>query len=143
MELKNPMLIVADIDRSVAFYNKVLGLRVILDFGANKTLTGGLDEVSVATGASLVAAARVTVQKIAIDAAGMGTLDGFALAEGGVIDLVNAPSKGSFSVSADLSGVTLPSSYSITVNGAPTRRRITISGGEIRVVAPGVILTVW
>ncbi len=42
MELKNPMLIVADIDRSVAFYNKVLGLRVILDFGANKTLTGGL-----------------------------------------------------------------------------------------------------
>lgn len=42
MELKNPMLIVVDIDRSVAFYNKVLGLRVILDFGANKTLTGGL-----------------------------------------------------------------------------------------------------
>lgn len=108
-----------------------------------ETLTGGLDEVSVATGASLVAAARVTVQKIAIDAAGMGTIDGFALAEGGVIDLVNAPPNGSFSVPADLSGVTLPSSYSITVNGKATRRRISVSNGEIRVVAPGMVLLVW
>lgn len=36
------MLVVTDIDKSVEFYNKVLGLRVIADFGANKTLTGGL-----------------------------------------------------------------------------------------------------
>lgn len=36
------MLIVTDIDKSVEFYKKVLGLRVIMDFGANKTLTGGL-----------------------------------------------------------------------------------------------------
>ena len=42
MKFKNPMLIVTDIDRSVAFYRKVFGLRVIMDFGANKTLTGGL-----------------------------------------------------------------------------------------------------
>ena len=42
MKLKNPMLIVTDIDKSVNFYKKVLGLRVISDFGANKTLTGGL-----------------------------------------------------------------------------------------------------
>lgn len=42
MKIKNPMLIVADIDKSVEFYKKVLGLRVIMDFGANKTLTGGL-----------------------------------------------------------------------------------------------------
>lgn len=42
MRFKNPMLIVTDIDRSVEFYKKVLGLRVIMDFGANKTLTGGL-----------------------------------------------------------------------------------------------------
>ena len=40
--LKNPMLVVTDIDKSVEFYNKVLGLRVVADFGANKTLTGGL-----------------------------------------------------------------------------------------------------
>ena len=42
MKLKNPMLVVTDIDKSVAFYKKVFGLHVIMDFGANKTLTGGL-----------------------------------------------------------------------------------------------------
>lgn len=42
MKIKNPMLVVADIDKSVEFYKKVLGLHVIMDFGANKTLTGGL-----------------------------------------------------------------------------------------------------
>ncbi len=42
MELKNPMLIVADMNKSVEFYKKVFDLDIILDFGANKTLTGGL-----------------------------------------------------------------------------------------------------
>lgn len=42
MKLKNPMLVVADIDKTVEFYKKVLKLHVIMDFGANKTLTGGL-----------------------------------------------------------------------------------------------------
>lgn len=42
MKIKNPMLVVTDIDRSVEFYKKVFGLHVIMDFGANKTLTGGL-----------------------------------------------------------------------------------------------------
>lgn len=42
MTFKNPMLVVTDMDKSVEFYKKVFGLRVIMDFGANKTLTGGL-----------------------------------------------------------------------------------------------------
>ena len=42
MKMKNPMLVVKDINRSVEFLQKVLGLHVIMDFGANKTLTGGL-----------------------------------------------------------------------------------------------------
>ena len=36
------MLVVTDIDKSVEFYKNVFGLHVILDFCANKTLTGGL-----------------------------------------------------------------------------------------------------
>ena len=36
------LLVVTDMDKTVAFYKKVLGLEVVLDFGANKTLTGGL-----------------------------------------------------------------------------------------------------
>lgn len=42
MKLSNPMLVVQDMDKSLAFYQQVLGLDVIVDFGANKTLTGGL-----------------------------------------------------------------------------------------------------
>ena len=42
MKLKNPMLVVTDLEKSQAFYREVLGLRVVLDFGANVTLTGGL-----------------------------------------------------------------------------------------------------
>ena len=42
MVLKNPLLAVANMERSLAFYESILGLRVVLDFGANKTLTGGL-----------------------------------------------------------------------------------------------------
>ena len=42
MKVKNPMLVVTNIERSVAFYKKVFGFRVMMDFGANKTLTGGL-----------------------------------------------------------------------------------------------------
>jgi len=42
MEFGSPMIVVTDMERSLAFYKQVLGLDVILDFGANKTLTGGL-----------------------------------------------------------------------------------------------------
>lgn len=42
MKLNSTMLVVADIDRSVEFYKTVLGLKIISDFGANKTLIGGL-----------------------------------------------------------------------------------------------------
>ena len=42
MKMKNTLLAVTDIEKSAAFYKKVLGLRVVMDFGANKTLTGGL-----------------------------------------------------------------------------------------------------
>lgn len=39
MKFKNPLLVVTDMERSKAFYREVLGLRVIMDFGANVTLT--------------------------------------------------------------------------------------------------------
>lgn len=42
MKLKNPLLAVTDMGRTVAFYKQVLGLHVIMDLGANVTLTGGL-----------------------------------------------------------------------------------------------------
>lgn len=42
MKFKNPLLVVSDLEKSKTFYREVLGLRVIMDFGANVTLTGGV-----------------------------------------------------------------------------------------------------
>lgn len=42
MKFKNPLLVVEDMERSKNFYKEVLGLKVIVDFGANVTLTGGV-----------------------------------------------------------------------------------------------------
>ena len=42
MKFKNPLLVVSDMEKSKKFYKDVLILRVIMDFGANVTLTGGL-----------------------------------------------------------------------------------------------------
>ncbi|MDO4481908.1 MAG: VOC family protein [Bacillota bacterium] len=41
-KFKNTLLAVTDMEKSVEFYKKVLGLRITADFGANVTLTGGL-----------------------------------------------------------------------------------------------------
>ena len=38
MKFKNPLLVVSDIDKSVEFYKRVLGLHVIMDFGQIKPL---------------------------------------------------------------------------------------------------------
>jgi len=42
MKLKNMLLAVIDMERSVAFYKALFQLEVEQDFGASKTLTGGL-----------------------------------------------------------------------------------------------------
>lgn len=42
MKFKNPLITVSDLEKSKKFYKEVLGLRVIADFGANVTLTGGV-----------------------------------------------------------------------------------------------------
>ena len=42
MKFRNPLLAVKDLDVSKAFYREILGLRVVADFGANVTLTGGV-----------------------------------------------------------------------------------------------------
>ena len=42
MKLKSTLLVVKDLEESIAFYKKVLGLRVIMEFSANVILAGGL-----------------------------------------------------------------------------------------------------
>lgn len=42
MKPKNPLFAVSDLETSIRFYKEILGLHVLLDFGTNVTLTGGL-----------------------------------------------------------------------------------------------------
>jgi len=42
VEYRSPLIVVSDMERSKAFYQKYLGLDVKADFGANVTLTGGI-----------------------------------------------------------------------------------------------------
>ncbi|WBW95762.1 VOC family protein [Oceanirhabdus sp. W0125-5] len=42
MKFLNPMIVVSNMEKSKRFYYEVLGLEVIVDFGANVTLTGGI-----------------------------------------------------------------------------------------------------
>lgn len=42
MLYKQPLIVVNNMKNSVEFYKEVLGLEIILDFGANRTLTGGI-----------------------------------------------------------------------------------------------------
>lgn len=60
MKFKNPMLVVTDMDVSVDFYKRVLGLHVIMDFGANKTLTGGVALQTIETYQSFIGAGEIS-----------------------------------------------------------------------------------
>ena len=60
MKFKNPMLVVTDMNKSVEFYKKVFGLHVIMDFGANKTLTGGLALQTVETWKEFISTNEIT-----------------------------------------------------------------------------------
>ena len=54
MKFKNPMLVVTDIEKAKEFYKEVLGLRTIMDFGANVTLTGGVSLQTAETWAEFI-----------------------------------------------------------------------------------------
>jgi catechol 2,3-dioxygenase-like lactoylglutathione lyase family enzyme len=42
MKFSSPLIVVSNMEKAKEFYYEVLGLEVIVDFGANATLTGGI-----------------------------------------------------------------------------------------------------
>jgi catechol 2,3-dioxygenase-like lactoylglutathione lyase family enzyme len=42
MKFKSPLLVVSNLEEPKQLYTEILGLLVIMDFGANVTLTGGI-----------------------------------------------------------------------------------------------------
>jgi hypothetical protein len=119
------------------------GWEIASGIAPETTLDAGIDNLSVATNATVTANKTVTTRRITIDVSGMGAASGFALAEGGVIDIVNAPETGDFMVDVDFTGISLPSIYSVLVNGETTKRKKIISpdGRRITVMADGLVIT--
>ncbi len=68
MKFKNPLLVVTDMEASKLFYRGVLGLRVIMDFGANVTLTGGVCLQTKESWLKLIRAERAHVSFCGMDA---------------------------------------------------------------------------
>lgn len=62
MKFKNPLLVVTDLQKSIQFYKETLGLHVVMDFGANVTLTGG---VCLQTKESWVRFLQISEQEVA------------------------------------------------------------------------------
>lgn len=61
MQFRNPLLAVTNMAKSLEFYTNILGLQVILDFGANVTLTGGVCLQTLDTWQEFVDGAPVTL----------------------------------------------------------------------------------
>lgn len=60
MKFISPLIAVADMEKSKAFYKKYLGLEVETDYGANVTLTGGLTLQTLETRRGLIGGLEVT-----------------------------------------------------------------------------------
>lgn len=60
MKFKNILLAVKDINQSVEFYKNILNLKVISDFGDNKTLTGGISLQTIETWKNFIEADNVS-----------------------------------------------------------------------------------
>lgn len=112
--------------------------------GETNEVVFAASSVSVAPGAELcgVGPEAIPVPKIVIDSDGMGALSGFALSEGGAIEIANPKDLQTYSIAADLTGVVMPARYSIEIPGASaaTVARIAPDGKSIEVYRRGFIM---
>lgn len=105
--------------------------------------------VSVAAGAVLKAQnvrEKPVIRRLVVDAAGGGTIDGFAFAPDTELVVVNAPSSGNIAVPitlSNVSGLDDISGWSLSVNGkSKSSALLTASGTGFKITSPGVILIV-
>ena len=111
-------------------------------------VTFSASSVSVAAGASLVTYAHETlsVPQISVDvSAGMGTLRGFALSEGGTINVTGLGDAKSGEVDVNFSEVKMPDSYTFLINGEAQgrlRASFTAGGTKIAVYPIGGIISI-
>lgn len=90
--------------------------------------------VSVTQGATVESDRPIRTDRVEVGYTDKGllTIDGFALNENGILDIVNV-SKRRFSIPCDLTGLSLPSAYTILVNGQTPTREVVISPDKLRI----------
>ena len=104
--------------------------------------------VSVAEGASLVAVggSGQTIRKLKVDAAGgMGTIDGFAFAEEGTIDVENAVRGKEMNVAATFANATdlgNVNGWSVTLGGQPSGYKVKATESGLTIIPPGLVLII-
>lgn len=116
--------------------------------GSEPDWPSSVASVSAAEGAVLRAdlAAPLTTEGIRIDyTLGGGTIEGFAFAENGVIEIVNAPEGAGRSFEfplslVNVSGIGNLSGYGVTINGRNRGWSGRYSNGVLRVDAPGTVI---
>lgn len=101
--------------------------------------------LSVASGATLEAVGAVTLSSVAVDASDFGTIDGFSLADDGVLYVTNLPADDTIGkVFANASDIANLAGWALSIDGE-TKANWSIAVGEdgtVRVIRPGTVLFV-
>ena len=101
--------------------------------------------VAVAAGSTFTADTAIEIAHLEIDAEGAGTLDGFAFAETGTLNVVN-PKAGAFELPgtyANCTGLENLANWSVQFEGKAKRNfKIEIRDGKVMIVPPGMLLIV-
>ena len=103
--------------------------------------------VSVAEGAVLRAEGTVTLKSIAVDVGGAGTIDGFAIGEGGTLKVLSDKVvSGKVSLPLEIlnvAGTENFAGWSVELDGRPKRgAKVLYSNGELTVILPGMVFVV-
>lgn len=100
--------------------------------------------VSVAAGATLKTYDGVEISKLKVNSADAGTIDGFAFAENGTIDVTNPPDSSSFlpGTYVNCSGLENIGGWALKVNGKTNAKcKVGVRNGRLYFWRPGFILT--
>ncbi len=110
--------------------------------GETNDVAFSASSVSVAPGAELYGSGKnsIPVPKIVVDSDGMGRLCGFALSEGGTIEISNPKNERTYSIPADFRSVTLPRNFTVAISGgnAATMARLSSDKTGIEVYRRGI-----
>ena len=100
--------------------------------------------VSVAAGATLKTYDGVEISKLRVDSAGAGTIDGFAFAANGTIDVTDAPSEASFlpGTFVNCSGLENIGGWMLKIDGVEnTKCKVRARDGKLYFSRLGFIVT--